>query len=106
MRAAEYRRCGAGSVSNRGTLNYKTTLKMSNRMACGIVAVVAAATVSVATAAPCFIHPPKRAPDAQLTSLATLLRADAEKLALARVKSPATVVGAELEAERVSGRRG
>ena len=73
---------------------------MRNKMVFGIVAAVAAATVSVATAAPCSIHPPKGASDAQLTSLATLPRADAEKIALARVKLPATVASAELEAER------
>lgn len=65
----------------------------------GLVAALAAATVSVAGAAPCSIHPPKGASDAQLAGLAAVTQADAGKKALARVKPGATVAGAELEAE-------
>ena len=54
---------------------------------------------SAAGATDCSIRPAKGSTNAQLTSLAKVTQADAEKLALARVKSPATVAGAELESE-------
>lgn len=62
--------------------------------------VAASAVTSVSSAAArCSIHPAKNATDAQLTTLAKITQADAEKRALARVKSPAKVVGAELQVE-------
>ena len=73
---------------------------MRKQIVFGFVVAVVAATASVAAAAPCSIHPSKGASDAQVTSLATLSQADAEKIALARVKTPATAAGAELGAER------
>ena len=63
------------------------------------IAALAVATASVATAGTCSVHPPKGASDAQLAGLAKVSKADAEKAAMNRVKSPATVTGAELEAE-------
>ena len=54
---------------------------------------------SAASATDCSIRPAKGSTDVQLMSLAKVTQADARKLALARVKSPATVAGAELEAE-------
>lgn len=63
---------------------------------------VIALLVSTQTlASPCTIKPPAGASDAQLTKLATLSKLDAEKIALAKFKSPskATIASAELEAE-------
>ena len=62
-----------------------------------ITALAAAAASSAGTE--CSIHPQKGATNAQLTGLAKVSRADAEKTALAGVKSPATVAEAELESE-------
>ena len=58
-----------------------------------------ALTTATAAATSCSIHPDKNATDAQLLGLAKVSQADAERSALARVKSPATVVGAELQSE-------
>ena len=55
-------------------------------------------TVNAATPI-CSIHPAKDATDAQLAGLAKVTQAQAEKRALARAKSPAKVVGAELQVE-------
>ncbi len=66
----------------------------------GMFAALGAASVSVASAAQCSIHPTKGASNAQLASLATVSKADAQQRALARIKSPATVASAELEAEK------
>lgn len=64
-----------------------------------LIAALAITPVASATAS-CSIHPDKTATDAQLAKLAKVSQADAEKRALARVKSPATVVGSELQAEQ------
>ncbi len=87
---------------------------MRNHLIVGMLAALLMS--SAASAADCSIRPAKGSTDAQLTSLAKVTQADAEKLALARVKSPATVAGAELEAEHgcllwsfdlaVTGKRG
>lgn len=66
----------------------------------GMFAALGTATVSVASATQCSIHPTKGASNAQLASLATVSQADAQQRALARIKSPATVASAELEAEK------
>src|SRR5207342_89175 len=65
---------------------------------CSLFAVWAATTGSSAVTS-CSIHPAKDATDAQLAGLAKVSQANAEKKALARVKSPATVVGSELQVE-------
>ncbi len=65
----------------------------------GMFAALGAATVSVASTEQCSIHPPKGASNGELASLATVSHADAQQRALARIKSPATVASAELEAE-------
>lgn len=52
---------------------------------------------------PCTIHPPKNAPDSELTRLAKVSAADAEKAALSgfsNFASQATIASAELEVER------
>src|ERR1700704_4139326 len=60
--------------------------------------IAALAFMSVSSASTrCSIHPAKDATDAQLPKLAKISQADAEKRALARVKSPAKVVGSELQ---------
>lgn len=62
--------------------------------------IAALAITSVSSAATrCSIHPAKDATDPQLAKLAKISQADAEKRALARVKSPAKVVGSELQVE-------
>jgi uncharacterized membrane protein YkoI len=63
-----------------------------------LVTALAFTVVDAATPA-CSIHPPKDATDAQLPKLAKVTQAQAEKKALAHVKSPAKVVGAELQVE-------
>ena len=73
---------------------------MRYRIVMGMFAALGTATVSVASAAQCSIHPTKGASNAQLASLATVSQADAQQRALARIKSPATVASAELEAEK------
>ncbi len=57
---------------------------------------IASANSAVTT---CSIHPTKDATETQLARLAKVSQADAEKRALARVKSPAKVVGSELQVE-------
>jgi uncharacterized membrane protein YkoI len=62
--------------------------------------IAALAVTSVSSAATtCSIRPAKDATDAQLAKLAKITQADAEKRALARVKSPAKVIGSELQVE-------
>ncbi len=51
------------------------------------------------TGSGCSIHPAKDATDKQLAALAKVSQADAEKKALSRAKSPAKVVGSELQVE-------
>jgi uncharacterized membrane protein YkoI len=63
-----------------------------------LITVLALTTVNAATPT-CSIHPPKDATDAQLAGLAKVTQPQAEKRALAHVKSPAKVVGAELQVE-------
>ena len=63
------------------------------------VSVFGIAASAVASATTCSIHPPKGASDAQLATLAKVSQSDAQKNALAQIKSPATVKSAELEAE-------
>lgn len=63
-----------------------------------LIAALAVASVGSA-ATTCSIHPAKDATDAQLAKLAKISQADAEKRALARVKSPAKVVGSALQVE-------
>jgi uncharacterized membrane protein YkoI len=68
---------------------------------------VAAATLVLASGLPamgaqqCAIHPKKHLSDAQLSALATVTQAEAEKTAIARIKDKGAIsVGsAELEAE-------
>ena len=61
-----------------------------------LIAALAIASVGSA-ATSCSIHPAKDATDAQFAKLAKISQAGAEKRALARVKSPAKVVGSELQ---------
>jgi uncharacterized membrane protein YkoI len=63
-----------------------------------LVALLALTSANAATPS-CSIHPAKDATDAQLAGMAKITQAQAEKRALARVKSPAKVVGAELQVE-------
>ena len=70
---------------------------MRHHVVLGIFAALVVSSAAGATE--CSIRPTKGSTDAQLTSLAKVTQADAQKLALARVKSPATIAGAELEAE-------
>jgi uncharacterized membrane protein YkoI len=63
-----------------------------------LMTALAITTVNAATPT-CSIHPAKDATDAQLASLAKVTQAEAEKKALAHLKSPAKVVGAELQVE-------
>jgi uncharacterized membrane protein YkoI len=61
-----------------------------------LIAALAIASVSAA-ATTCSIHPAKDVTDAQLTKLAKVSQSDAEKRAIARAKSPAKVLGSELQ---------
>src|SRR5207342_1974158 len=63
-----------------------------------LITALALTTVNAATPN-CSIHPAKDATDAQLARLAKITQQEAEKRALAHVKSPAKVVGAELQVE-------
>jgi hypothetical protein len=59
------------------------------------------AALPALAAEPCSIHPPKGASDAQLKGLAKVSQAQAEKIAVAKLRGDAavTVASAELEAE-------
>jgi hypothetical protein len=74
---------------------------VKNLFILGTVGVMVAAAAPAGAALPCSIHPAKGASDSQLAGLAKLSRPEAERIALSRVKSPATasVASAELEAE-------
>lgn len=72
---------------------------MNRTLVIGSLVAALAVTTGTSAATHCSIHPEKGATDAQLAGLAKVSKADAEKSALARVKLPATVAGAELEAE-------
>lgn len=63
--------------------------------------VVLITALPAAAAERCSIHPPKGLPDNQLTSLAKVSQAEAEKVAVARLheKAVVSVASAELEAE-------
>jgi len=63
-----------------------------------LITALALTTVNAATPN-CSIHPAKDATDAQLAGLAKVTQAQAERKALTHVKSPAKVVGAELQVE-------
>lgn len=65
------------------------------------VILASAAALPVVAAQPCSIHPAKGISDAQLTELAKLSKAEAEKIAVARLNSKrsVTTASAELEAE-------
>ena len=72
---------------------------MNIKMTIGsLITALTLTTVNAATPN-CSIHPAKDATDAQLASLAKVSQAAAEKKALAHVKSPAKVVGSELQVE-------
>ena len=72
---------------------------MNRSLSIGLLIAALAITTVTSAATKCSIHPEKGATDAQLAGLAKVSRADAEKSALARIKAPATVAGAELEAD-------
>ena len=63
--------------------------------------VVLTAALPAAAAERCSIHPPKGMSDSQLTSLAKVSQAEAEKVAVAKLheKGVVSVASAELEAE-------
>jgi hypothetical protein len=81
-------------------------------------AIVMTATLPAWSAESCSIHPAKGMSDTQLSGLATVSQADAEKIAVAKLnsKQPVSTASAELEAEhgcliwsfdlRVAGRAG
>ena len=73
---------------------------MHRTLVIGSLIAALAITTGTSAATKCSIHPSKDATDAQLASLAKVSQADAEKSGLARVKSPATVVGSALQAEQ------
>jgi hypothetical protein len=66
----------------------------------GSIAALAGA-LPAAAAERCSIHPAKGMSDAQLTSLATLSQAEAERIAVTKAqgKAPVSIASAELEAE-------
>jgi uncharacterized membrane protein YkoI len=72
---------------------------MNRKLTVGSLLTALALTTANAATPTCSIHPPKDATDAQLASLAKVTQPQAEKKALAHVKSPAKVVGAELQVE-------
>jgi hypothetical protein len=65
-------------------------------------AIVMSATIPAWSAERCSIHPAKGMSDTQLSGLAKVSQADAEKIAVAKLNSKQAVstVSAELEAER------
>jgi hypothetical protein len=71
------------------------------RMLFLLAVIVASTAVPVLAVEQCSIHPAKGMSDAQLAGLAKLSQVEAEKIAVARLKSSETVstTSAELEAE-------
>ncbi len=67
----------------------------------GLAVVLTFAAAPVLASEHCSIHPKKGMSDSQLAGLATLSQADAEKIAIAKLKSSETVStkSAELESE-------
>ena len=72
---------------------------MNKALIIGSLCAFLAASTAYSAATNCSIHPAKDATDAQLAGLAKVSQANAEKRALARVQSPAKVVGSELQVE-------
>ncbi len=72
---------------------------MNRTLTIGMLITALAQTPAYAATPTCSIHPAKDATDAQLAGLAKVKQPEAEKRALAHVKSPAKVVGAELQVE-------
>ncbi len=70
---------------------------MTRKLIIGSLMTALAFASAGSAATQCSIHPSKDATDAQLPKLSKISQADAEKKALARVKSPAKVVGSELQ---------